>query len=102
MSRCVITYGLNLSIPRTQSSLHRFYSNEKKINDNVNNLEKFTNPIVGSRYEQYTEENAPIILDVEEERERIKHGYVNEEIIPKTTGLDLFEGMNLNRMYQEQ
>lgn len=95
--RCVtnniISEAINLSThsPRTQLTSLRLYSDEKKASD-----AKFANPVVGSRYEKYTEENAPIILDVEEERERIKQGYTTE-IPQSSTGLDLFEGMNLNR-----
>lgn len=54
------------------------------------------NPIVGSRYERFTDDTAPIIFDVEEERERIKKGHDVGQTV-ETAGLDLFEGMSLDR-----
>lgn len=54
-----------------------------------------TSSILRDRFDVFREENAPIILDVEEERDRAKAGMV-ESALPE---VDAFEGLNLERLY---
>lgn len=55
-----------------------------------------SSPIVSSKYELFTDENATIILDIEEERDKI---LANELAIEEVNECprSLYDGLNLNR-----
>lgn len=70
-------------------------SSANRTTNDISGAGNIKNPVVGSRYERFTDETAPIIFDVEEERERVRKGHFEHTV--RSAGLDLFEGMNLNR-----
>lgn len=80
------------------------YNHHKQLHDdssnNSNSGRKSDNKseptAVTSKFEVFREDDATVILDVEEERERIKLGIVVEETTP-----DPFEGLNLKRKWTQ-
>lgn len=78
--------------------LHDETNNKKnrKYNEKINAEKKQqTSAIIGDKFDVFREEDAPVILDVEEERTRAKMGVV--EVVQSE--VDIFEGLNLERMY---
>lgn len=69
-------------------------SDSKKPNKKVSDVKS---SVVGTRFEAYSEETAPIIFDIEEERERLKNFEEVDTRHQAEAGLDLYEGINLNR-----
>lgn len=59
-------------------------------------LKKVT-PTIASRYELFNEDKASIILDVEEERDKLLAGEMEIEVIEDTTP-NAFAGLNTERM----
>lgn len=56
------------------------------------------NPVVRSQYVPISEENATIILDVEEEREKLKRGELETETkIDESADADPYDGLNIER-----
>lgn len=55
------------------------------------------NPVVRSQYVPISEENATIILDVEEEREKLKRGELETETEVVEADIDPYEGLNIER-----
>lgn len=55
-------------------------------------------PAVSSRYQLFTDDNATVILDMEEERDKILHGEMEIEEI-EDAAPDIFAGLNTERKY---
>lgn len=75
----------------TQSGNIRQYSSDES-SDKPDPKGKST--VVTSKYEVFRDEGAPIILDIEEERERLNSGIETIESIPSA-----YAGLNLERKF---
>lgn len=72
-----------------------FYSKKDDSHSNDPNATEVT-PTIASKYERFTDEKATIILDIEEERDKMLAGEMDIDEIEDTTP-NIFEGLNTER-----
>lgn len=68
-------------------------SNSENVSDRVK-----SNPVVASKYELFTEENATVILDIEEERDKMLANELEGEVVHEVER-DIYDGLNIERNY---
>lgn len=102
-SLCAASKNINKAYICSATGL-KYFSDDSKNKTNTDNLveanSSIKNPVLNLKYETFTDENATIILDVEEEREKLFLGQIANQEEIEESGVDSFHGLNLERMWR--
>lgn len=96
--RSILRNDLNQAPAQYGILMKKFHNNNNSLHSKMDDDSKSTanhpnpSPAIASKYERFTDEKATIILDIEEERDKMLAGEMETEEIEETTP-SIFDGL---------